>query len=592
MAPLLARKTWSAGAFLALAAAVRGASLDDVCTPEYAAAALPPTGFYDYVGLTVNADSVTANPVTNYTVGPTDSVFFPAATFDYCNVTFTYSHTGRNDSVLLTLWLPTPDEFQNRWLSTGGGGYAINSGTGSLPGGVQYGAVAGQTDGGFGVDQSNAIDTFLVENGTVDWQDVYMFGYQAIRELTLLGRNFTANFFETNDTKVYTYYQGCSEGGREGWSQVQRFSDAFDGAAIGAPAFRFAFQQVQHLYSGVVEKTLDYYPPPCELEAIMNATILACDGLDGRLDGVVARTDLCTANFNINATLGLPYSCAASSGGGGFGGAGGGATTTPAQVGNVTAEAIAVAQTILDGLHDDEGNRVYFSYTPTSSWDDAETTYNADTGEWEATVSGLGGGFVHVLLQLQEGDNLASLDGITYSTLRDWIYQGWNEYQDSLMTNWPDLTPYKGAGGKVIHFHGESDFSIPAASSVRYWNSVREVLFPHLSYNDSVSAINDFYKLYLIPGAGHCDTNAYEPNGPFPQTNLAVLIDWVENGVQPVTLNGTVLQGDNLGANQQICAFPLRPYWANNGTTLQCQYDQASIDSWNYDIDAFALPVY
>lgn len=54
--------------------------------------------------------------------------------------------------------------------------------------------------------------------------------------------------------------QGCSEGGREGWSQGQRFADAYDGAAIGAPAFRFAFQQVQHLYSNVVEQTMDYYP--------------------------------------------------------------------------------------------------------------------------------------------------------------------------------------------------------------------------------------------------------------------------------------------------------------------------------------------
>lgn len=70
-----------------------------------------------------------------------------------------------------------------------------------------YGAVAGQTDGGFGENQGNAISTFLVQNGTIDWQNVYMFGYQAIRELSLLGREFTKNFFETNGTKVYTYYQ-------------------------------------------------------------------------------------------------------------------------------------------------------------------------------------------------------------------------------------------------------------------------------------------------------------------------------------------------------------------------------------------------
>lgn len=319
----------------------------------------------------------------------------------------------------------------------------------------------------------------------------------------------------------------------------------------------------------------------------MNATIEACDVLDGKVDGVVSRTDLCTASYNINATLGLPYSCEAAEGDPAFGG-----TATPAQNGTVTAQAIAVAQKILEGLHDDDGKRVYFSYTPSSTWTDAQTAYNTDTESWELEVTSLGGGFVQVLLDLQEGENLATLDNVTYSTLRDWIYKGWNRYQDSLMTNWPDLSPVQNAGTKIIHYHGESDFSIPTASSVRYWNSVRTTLNPGASYNESVDAINDFYKLFLVPGGSHCSPNAYEPNGPWPQTNLAVLIDWVENGNAPETLNATVLAGDNIGQNQQLCAYPLRPLWSNNGTTVDCVYDQASIDSFDYDLDSFLLPVY
>lgn len=188
-------------------AANSSASLADVCTASYAAAHLPAGGYYGDYALSPIADSVTANPVYNYSVGATDSVFFPAATFDFCNVTFSYTHDGRDDSVVLTLWLPTPANYQNRFLTTGGGGYAINSGDNSLPGGVMYGAAAGYTDGGFGVDASNAIDTFLVQNGTLAWQNIYMFGYQAIRELSLLGRDFTSNFFNASGTKQYNYYQ-------------------------------------------------------------------------------------------------------------------------------------------------------------------------------------------------------------------------------------------------------------------------------------------------------------------------------------------------------------------------------------------------
>lgn len=183
-------------------------TLDDVCTSSYVAAHLPASGYYGDYAISVNTDSVTANPVTNYTVGPVDSPMFPAANFDYCNVTFTYSHDGRGDAVLLTFWLPTPDAFQNRYLATGGGGYAINSRLGSLPGGVMYGAVASQTDGGFGQYQTDALSTFLVQNGTIDWQNVYMFGYQAIREQSLLGREFSKLFFNLTETdKLYKYYQ-------------------------------------------------------------------------------------------------------------------------------------------------------------------------------------------------------------------------------------------------------------------------------------------------------------------------------------------------------------------------------------------------
>lgn len=192
----------------AIMSSVGGVTLDDVCTTSYVAAHLPASGYYDDYSLNVNADSVTANSVSKYTVGPVDSPFYPAASFDYCNVTFTYSHGGLNDSVLLTFWLPTPDDFQNRYLFTGGGGYAINSQLQSLPGGVMYGAVASQTDGGFGQYQTNAIDTFLVENGTIDWHNVYMFGYNAIREQSLLGREFSKLFFNLTDSeKLYKYYQ-------------------------------------------------------------------------------------------------------------------------------------------------------------------------------------------------------------------------------------------------------------------------------------------------------------------------------------------------------------------------------------------------
>jgi tannase len=120
-------------------------ALNEVCTVEYAKSKLPSSDFIQ--GITFDPSTLTAVPVINASAS---SNFFSSATIEYCNVTFAYTHNGRDDPVLVVYWLPAPDKFENCYLSTGGDGYSIYSGPQSLPGGVIYGAVSGATDGGFG----------------------------------------------------------------------------------------------------------------------------------------------------------------------------------------------------------------------------------------------------------------------------------------------------------------------------------------------------------------------------------------------------------------------------------------------------------
>lgn len=98
------------------ASAVQALSLVDVCTPSYVSSHLPAADFYP--GLTLSQDAI-ANPVYNTSVS--GEMFYPDATFSYCNVTLTYSHNGiDDDEVVLTYWMPAPENFQNRYLATGG----------------------------------------------------------------------------------------------------------------------------------------------------------------------------------------------------------------------------------------------------------------------------------------------------------------------------------------------------------------------------------------------------------------------------------------------------------------------------------------
>ncbi|RAH68524.1 tannase and feruloyl esterase [Aspergillus aculeatinus CBS 121060] len=564
---------------ISAAALAQAVSLEDVCTSAYAKAAIPSTGLAQ--GVVTNPSSVTAAPVYNESTA--GSNYYPAGTYNYCNITMTYSHAGKDDEVLLQFWMPSPEDFQNRWLSTGGFGFAINVAT-NVPAGLPYGAVAGRTDGGFGSFDTQFSSVYPLVNGTANYDALYMFGYQAHHEMSSIGKAFTKNFFNMTD-KLYSYYQGCSEGGREGWSQLQRFPEEWSGAVIGAPAIRYGQQQVNHLVPQVVQQTLGYYPPNCEMSELVTQIIDGCDALDGRKDGVISRSDLCKLNFDLKSTIGKPYSCAASTSMG---------VSTPAQNGTITAEGVRVAQTILDGLKDSEGRQAYFWYQIGSEFTDAETSYDATTKTYGIDISELGGEWVTHGLQLLDLDNLSNLDNVTYDVLRDWMLEGLQRYEDVLQTTWPDLSRFQAAGGKVIHYHGESDNSIPASSSIRYFESVRNTMFPNstYAYDESIKAINEFYRLYLVPGASHCNTNSLQPNGPYPQDSLGDLMRWVEKGVDPVTLNGTVLTGDNAGEHQNICSWPLRPLWKNNGTTLECVEDKASIQTFLYELDAYNITIY
>lgn len=478
----------------------------------------------------------------------------------------------------VSYWLPAPDSFEGRYVSTGGGGLAINSGSSYSPSGIIVGAVSGITDGGFGDFNTQFDAVFLAANDTINWQATYMFGYQAHHELATLGKAYTANLYNVTD-KVYSYYQGCSEGGREGWSQMQRFADQFDGAAIGAPAFRYGQQQVNHLSSAVIQTDIGYTPTACAMEKITNLTIAFCDPLDGLTDGVIARSDLCLLQMDFNTTVGQAYSCAARA-------ASMMAGATPAQNGTITAQDASNYKAVIEGLHDSDGKRAYISFQIGADNTEAEPAYDSATDSWTFEPSGLGGEWIARFLELQDTDNIASLVNVTADTLRDWMTLGMNRYGDVLQTTYPDLEPIRKSGSKVIHLHGEQDNSIPTASSVHYYESVRNIMFPDMGYNESVAAMDDFYRLFIVPGGAHCMSNSEQANGGWPQETLQQVIDWVENDNAPATLNnsGTVIT--------ELCRWPLRPLWSGNGTNFDCVYDQPSIDSWIYEFDAFSVPVY
>ncbi|KAJ5649996.1 tannase and feruloyl esterase family protein [Penicillium longicatenatum] len=557
----------SVGTFVAACAVAANAeSLADVCTLSNVKSVLPSNG--TLLGINLITSASTTAVVYNATVGGGMSSSGSSQTYDYCNATLTYIHPGNPDTNIIVKYaFPEPADFKNRFYVAGGGGYSLNT---DSTGGLPYGAAAGATSAGY--DALNGVgydDAVLLGNGSINWDATYMFAYQALGEMTQIGKYVTKGLYGlSTSSKLYTYYEGCSDGGREGMSQ----------------------QQVNHVFSAEVEKVLGYYPPPCELAKIVNATIKACDPLDDRTDGVISRTDLCMLDFDLSSIISEEYYCAASTTSSGSPGGSSSSSYQPVQSGKVSKEGVAVAKAIYASLHNSKGQRAYLSWQIGSQFGDAGTEWNNSTDAWELSITSTGGEWVTKFVELLDLDNLSTLDGVTYDTLVSWMETGFVRFSDSLQTTVPDLTKFQSSGGKLLHYHGESDPSIPSASSVHYWQSVRSVMYPDVSSEASLKALRDWYQFYLIPGAAHCGTNTLQP-GPYPEDNMEIMIDWVENGVTPTRLNATVSSGDYEGETQMLCQWPSRPLWRNNAT-FDCVYDEKSIKTWTYDFPAFKIPVY
>ncbi|KAK9415535.1 putative Tannase [Seiridium unicorne] len=143
-------------------------------------------------------------------------------------------------------------------------------------------------------------------------------------------------------------------------------------------------------------------------------------------------------------------------------------------------------------------------------------------------------------------------------------------------------------GGKIIRYHGKSNNSIPASSSVIYQDIVRQPMYPDLSVTDGYAQLIEFYRFYLVPGAGHCGRNQSQPNGPFPSAIIGSVIDWGENGNAPDQLPAVTTSGVSEG----FCLWSTRPLWSECSDEKECVLDQESYEPWLPKPKSVPVPVW
>ena len=202
------------------------------------------------------------------------------------------SKPSADSNIVFEVWLPQPAEWNGKFLSSGEGGFAgtLNYTRNGMDGGLdemlRRGYATASTDTGH-----VSSDTWWAVGHPEKAAD-YL--YRAKHVVTLAAKDAIAAFYGRRPT--HSYFSSCSNGGRQGLIEAQRYPEDYDGLVIGAP---WNFQS--HSNAGFVWDTQVLSAPgaaiPAEkLPSITAAVLAACDANDGLADGVIANPRTCQFN--------------------------------------------------------------------------------------------------------------------------------------------------------------------------------------------------------------------------------------------------------------------------------------------------------
>ncbi|KAK5632200.1 hypothetical protein RRF57_007914 [Xylaria bambusicola] len=418
-----------------------------------------------------------------------------------CDVEVFLTHGDAGDAVRFAIYLPL-NGWNGRWQGTGGGGFAAGGFDFELVPAVTSGYSAGATDAGVNLEGKTELwynSTQLVEN----------FVHLSFHEMTLIGKDLSEKFY--GKKPEYSYWFGCSTGGRQGMSEAQRYPEDYDGIFAGAPAINWEKLAVADYWPLAVQNQVGELISPCKLSAMQNASIQACDLLDGAADGLISNPLKC--EFNAMEVVGTRLQCDGDS---------------------------TVIITEQDATTDEWGELLWYGLEPGTDVAilAAQPGFDIST-RWIADF----------LLQDPETD----VSNIKEDELVEFFRQSVFELGDLWGTDNPDLSAYRERGGKILTWHGWADEIIPPLGTVNYWQRVVELA-------GGEENTDEFYRVFMAPGLGHCGSeNGYGPQ--IPIDNLTPLVEWVENGKAPETI---LFSGN--GQSRNICKFPKELQYCGSGS--------------------------
>jgi feruloyl esterase len=413
-----------------------------------------------------------------------------------------------------------PDRWNSRFYMTGNGGLAgdpvdtpMNA---DRTGALTNGFVMARTNTGHDARKEPS-GSFILSNP----QKAIDYAYRAVHVTAETAKKIATEYYMQPVT--FSYWNSCSNGGRQGLLEAQRYPDDFDGIVANAPWVDQTGFTMGAMWN---QKALTEAPvPPAKLPVLAQAVMAKCDEVDGLKDRLIDDPRKCS----FDPVRDVP-ACREG-------------TDTPDCL--TSAQAMAVRK--IYGGPTSNGKSLFPGFMPGS-----EAVNTAPNG---TTASGWMNAIVAAKPDTKPADfNLAEgvmrylildppqpeYDAMTFNYDKDpALVARWSKLADAKDA---DLSRFRKSGGKLIMTYGWADQILQPLMGVSYYEAVA-------AKNDNAS---EFVRLFMMPGVAHCAGGV----GPDRNDAVTAVIDWVEKGKAPDTLLASKVTDGKVVRTRPLCPYP------------------------------------
>jgi hypothetical protein len=441
----------------------------------------------------------------------------------YCRVDLRYGRKPQqNINIAVTLPLSAADggtggiegAWNGRTQGLGGGGCTGNLLTPPSP--AQEAAlkagyvVSGNDLGHSGSDCEPGVNA----DGSYNLRFIQDFMRDGLKQQILWSKTLTNRYYRR--PAKYNYWNGCSTGGRQGYLLAQELGDQLEGILADAPALYWSRFQTAQMWGQIVMRQLAGGPiSSAKLQQVRESAVQACDAADGLADGIIQDPRAC--RFSARANI-----C--------------GASTAP-QTSCLTADEASAIDKIWDGPRNARQVNIWYGLDGARPFTLGVTQFHWDTHnpdfDWQS---------------------------VSADAYADVAQQGSRNLGRVTDTDKP-LDAFRAHGGKLLTFVGDNDQLIFPRGVIGYYREMA-ARYSHAREPD-FSSTQQFYRLFLAPGVGHCGGGA----GPAPVDPFDALVKWVEQGVAPATL---LASGGSAapptGRTRPLCPYPSQAIYNGIGS--------------------------